>query len=80
MYEIYAKRAGKSVANYLGGDISIPIPYYASETVRAPWTAQDVGNLFVGIHDDFGVNQFKLKMAQRMGNNTDERLMCSKFP
>ena len=70
MYDIYAKRANKSVGDYLGGDISKPVPIYGSSLTRTK-TAQQIGQNFVNIINEWGIKQFKFKIAQRMGNNTD---------
>ena len=70
IYEIHAKRAGKSVADYLGGDISIPVPIYGSSLTRTE-NATQIGSNFVKIINEWGIKQFKIKVGQRMGNNTD---------
>jgi len=70
IYEIHAKRASMSVADYLGGDTSVPVPIYGSSVTRKK-TAEQIGSEFVSLHKQWGITAFKLKVAQRMGNNTD---------
>ena len=70
IYEIHAIRANQSVGNYLGGNTSLPIPIYGSSVTRSK-TAEELGKHFQSLIKDWGINQFKFKIAQRMGNNTD---------
>ena len=63
IYEVHAKRQNQSVGDYLGGDTTKPIPIYGSSVTRSK-TAEQVGKEFQALIQDWGIHQFKFKIAQ----------------
>lgn len=70
LWDLVGKRAGKYVSELVGGS-NADVPVYGSSLDRESTPQQIVAKL-QNLHDNYGVDAFKIKVAIRMGNGSME--------